>query len=273
MSKIGFISDVTRGFKKVIQTEDKEAPIQPQVLSNENGNIIAFIERGFMALEDREWQKADEFFEQALNFDAKNAKAYLGKLMVDIKAPVFEKIPFCAIDYSQNNNYAKVCRFGNEQLIESVNTKLQEAIDFANSNTRKEYEKVVSDFKQASTIQDFQKFEKAFNSFGNFLQAAEYAQSCREKVHWMETNIGTLNVKFTTYINDQGFGVSVDGNKTVLNRVDIGKTLKYTLPVGKHKLVIFNQNFTMRKDFEIKRDETVTINVKSTLFSYKVYFS
>ena len=36
-----------------------------------------------MALEDGEWSKADEFFEQVLNQDAKCGMAYLGKFLAE----------------------------------------------------------------------------------------------------------------------------------------------------------------------------------------------
>ena len=64
----------------------KEVPVQQtQVIENANGNVKALLDRGFLALEDGEWQKADNFFEQVLNFDAKLAEAYLGKLMAELR--------------------------------------------------------------------------------------------------------------------------------------------------------------------------------------------
>ena len=41
--------------------------------------------RGNFALEDGNFQQAEQFFEQALNFDAKCAEAYLGKFLVNIR--------------------------------------------------------------------------------------------------------------------------------------------------------------------------------------------
>lgn len=88
MSKIGFMQDLIRGVKKVIdagkpQEAAKETVKETVVVHNEGGsNVQALLKRGNMALEDGEWGKADEFFEQVLNQDAECGAAYLGKFLV-----------------------------------------------------------------------------------------------------------------------------------------------------------------------------------------------
>ena len=90
MSKIGFINDIVRGIKKVIVKEtDKpaekiSAPAQAVVY---NANITALLKRGYMALEDGEWEKADGFFEEVLNQDAECAESYWGKYLAEMEVP------------------------------------------------------------------------------------------------------------------------------------------------------------------------------------------
>ena len=87
MGKIGFIQDLIRGVKKVVdaakpQEAAAETVKETVVVHNEtSGNVHALLDRGQMALEDGEWTKADEFFEQVLNQDAKCGAAYLGKFL------------------------------------------------------------------------------------------------------------------------------------------------------------------------------------------------
>ena len=87
MGRIGFIQDLIRGVKKVLdaakpQEAAKETVKETVVVHNESGsNVQALLDRGQMALEDGEWTKADEFFEQVLNQDAKCGAAYLGKFL------------------------------------------------------------------------------------------------------------------------------------------------------------------------------------------------
>ena len=87
MGKIGFIQDLIRGVKKVVdaakpQETAAETVKETVVVHNEGGsNVQALLKRGSMALEDGEWTKADEFFEQVLNQDAECGAAYLGKFL------------------------------------------------------------------------------------------------------------------------------------------------------------------------------------------------
>ena len=89
MSKIGFINDIVRGIRKVIvkdapQTSRTETAMLQQAAVS-GTTAVAQIKRGNMALEDHEWDKADGFFEEALNLDPECAEAYLGKLMAKDK--------------------------------------------------------------------------------------------------------------------------------------------------------------------------------------------
>lgn len=85
MSKIGFINDIVRGIRKVIEkdnvltTATKETVVVQK--STSDSNTDALVKRGIMALEDGEWRKADDFFEKTLNQDAERGEAYLGKFL------------------------------------------------------------------------------------------------------------------------------------------------------------------------------------------------
>ena len=87
MGKIGFIQDLIRGVKKVVDAAKPQEAVtetakETVVVHNEGGsNVQALLKRGNMALEDGEWTKADEFFEQVLNQDAECGAAYLGKFL------------------------------------------------------------------------------------------------------------------------------------------------------------------------------------------------
>ena len=91
MGKIGFIQDLIRGVKKVVdaakpQETAAETVKETVVVHNEGGsNVQALLDRGQMALEDGEWEKADEFFEQVLNQDARCGAAYLGKFLARVQ--------------------------------------------------------------------------------------------------------------------------------------------------------------------------------------------
>lgn len=90
MSRIGFIQDLTRGIAKVLDGDKKPQNVTvQQVVSN---NVASLLDRGNMALEDGEWDKADHFFEEVLNQDSKNPGAYIGKALVEEKCATLEKL-------------------------------------------------------------------------------------------------------------------------------------------------------------------------------------
>ena len=87
MTKIGFMQDLIRGVQKVLQKDEPQTPVQQVVIrktaSAGGPNVTALLQRGNMALEDKEWDKAKEFFDQVLNMDAQNAEAYLGIVLAN----------------------------------------------------------------------------------------------------------------------------------------------------------------------------------------------
>ena len=178
MSKIGFINDVVRGIKKVVVSEVKETPViqQTQVIENANGNIKALSDRGFMALEDGEWEKADGFFEQVLNFNAKFAEAYLGKLMAELRVKKQEDLKNCEQPFDDKNNYQKVMRFGDDAL----KTELQGCIKFINERAEAEREKRI----EAERIEREKRMEEERIKTAEFIKFSE-----KFRVRNLQTNI------------------------------------------------------------------------------------
>lgn len=172
MSKLGFMQDLTRGIKKIIGDNEPAPTVKETVvMQNENGNIQAFLDRGFMALEDGEWQKADGFFEQALNFDAKLAQAYLGKLMAELRVGKKEELKNYSYPFDGNNNYIKACKF---------DSKLEKELNGYNEIVYKNsiYDSALLDYK----LKDFETALKKFESIPGWKDADEKAEECRKRL-------------------------------------------------------------------------------------------
>lgn len=98
MSKIGFIQDLLRGVKKVLDAGQKAAAPVPAAVpvavpaQAANANATALVKRGYMALTDMDWNAADHFFDEALNLDAELSDAYLGRFLVTCKEPNMETL-------------------------------------------------------------------------------------------------------------------------------------------------------------------------------------
>ncbi len=82
MGKVGATQDLIRGIEKILGTKKQEVVKETVVVQGGNNtNVTAMIKRGNLALEDKDWDKADKFFEEALNQDPECAEAYLGELL------------------------------------------------------------------------------------------------------------------------------------------------------------------------------------------------
>ena len=105
MGKVGAIQDLLRGVNKILE---------PTTQKNESGMIKlteqgvfngdALLKRGFMALEDNDWESASKFFDQVLNLDAENGQAYLGLTMCEWKISTIEKLEQEIIFINEENN-------------------------------------------------------------------------------------------------------------------------------------------------------------------------
>lgn len=186
MSKIGFINDIVRGIKKVVDNDSsaqkKSVVKETVVMQNENGNVRALLDRGFMALEDGEWDKADGFFEQALNFDAKIAEAYLGKLMAELRVHKKEKLANCEEPFYDSNNYQKAVRFGDNKMIADLEGYIKH-INERNENNRltETYTGAINAMNSAETEDYFKAAARAFQSISDFKDSKEKAKECLEK--------------------------------------------------------------------------------------------
>ena len=88
MGKIGAMQDLLHGVEKLLGKTNEQAPKeQPVIVQSGGPNVTALLDRGYMALEDEEWDRAKDFFEQVLNIDSRNAEAYLGLAMSEKRIP------------------------------------------------------------------------------------------------------------------------------------------------------------------------------------------
>ena len=118
MAKLGFMQDLIHGIQKLVPLTGKAnaAPAAPTTPPLGASPATPLLERAALALEDGEFDRADDFCEQVLNQNPKNAQAYLYKLMIDLRVRKQEDLANCEEPFDDNKNYQKVLRFGDEQI-------------------------------------------------------------------------------------------------------------------------------------------------------------
>ena len=81
MGKLGAVQDLVRGVEKLLGKGAAQKVIVQTSGGGMTNNIAPMLERGFICLRDADFSKANQLFEQVLNLDPHNARAYLGKFM------------------------------------------------------------------------------------------------------------------------------------------------------------------------------------------------
>ena len=101
MSKIGFISDVVRGVKRIIDLNESPPKVVPQkyIVSEKNNSIEETykktVQAGKYFLKEKKWSKARRHFSEALKIDADSFEANLGILFCKLKVSSFFQTPKC----------------------------------------------------------------------------------------------------------------------------------------------------------------------------------
>ena len=179
MSKLGFMQDLIRGIRKLVSDEEKKTVEQKTVVVNASTSIAPLLERAYMFLEDKAWDEADTYAEKVLDQDPKNGNAYLVKLLAELCVPNIEALAHVSVfAYEDNANYEKAIRFDKgiaEKLAQYREKEL--AALYAEASQMQE---------QAQTANDFHAAENQFTKLGNYQDAPQRAQTCREQAEALE---------------------------------------------------------------------------------------
>lgn len=135
MSKLGFIQDLIHGIKKVASADKTILSA-----SSPRYNSNSLIERGYIALESKEWKKAEELFEEALKNEPKNSEAYLGLSMVNKKYSVVSCFDKCKYNLNKDKNYLLAIKYADgakkEQLQQVFDDTQHNLIVFKNKTKK-----------------------------------------------------------------------------------------------------------------------------------------
>ena len=186
MAKIGFVQDLIRGIKKVLDAEKKTEPVKETIAGS---NTAPLLKRAFMFLEDGDWKSADEYCEKVLDLDPECAEAYVGKLMAELQVKKQDGLKDQAESFDGRNNYQKAIRFANDKLKTELFGYI-EHIDTRNENTRLNgiYIKAESAMRCAVTEVDYKSAEEIFRTILHYKDAATLADQCAEKAEIARKN-------------------------------------------------------------------------------------
>ncbi|MBQ8439310.1 MAG: InlB B-repeat-containing protein [Clostridia bacterium] len=184
MSKLGFMQDLTRGIRKIVEADaPKTTVVTETVIAGGSVGIDPLFRRASMALEDGEFERADAFYEQILNQEPENAEAYVGKLLAELHLKKVSELATCAASFEGSANYKKALQFADAKLKTELSNSLQ-AVLVRIDNKKKEdvYQKALVLLKNAKDIPTCQTACKLFLSISDYQHAEQHANECQEKI-------------------------------------------------------------------------------------------
>ena len=198
MGKLGFMQDLIRGIKKILHKDEPKAqPAAQPTVATQASKAAPLLKRAFMFLEDGDFARADDFCEQVLNIDPENGRAYLGKLMVDLKVRKESDLKNQPQPFDGNGNYRKIMRFGDDALKKQVQGDI-EFIKSRNEHNRQKsiYTLACDALQMATTVEECNAAKRQFNSIPDFEDAQKKAVECEAKIEAINGQNYSRAVKF-----------------------------------------------------------------------------
>ena len=109
MSKLGFMQDLIRGVKKITQ-KDKKENVVIQVADKGHNDAENMVKRAYIALEDGDFQSANDFAEKALDKDAENAQ-----LLVELSLRKEADLGKHNVPLENYKKYIRACGFAQSE--------------------------------------------------------------------------------------------------------------------------------------------------------------
>ena len=132
MSKLGFMQDMIRGVKKVVQTEPKVKVVKEVRTENAGGNtnVKNLLNRIKIFLADNDFDKAREYCNKVLDVDAENSDAYLYLAMCDLYASEEDDLPYVMDDIDINSNFYKATKYANDDQKQKLEQYVQQNLEY-----------------------------------------------------------------------------------------------------------------------------------------------
>ncbi|MCI6664770.1 MAG: toll/interleukin-1 receptor domain-containing protein [Lachnospiraceae bacterium] len=111
MNKIGFMQDLLRGIKKVVNPSG--AASEKTAVSTDINKLLKRIDN---FIEENNWTSANEYCERVLDADPDNVQAYLYKLLIDKRVTEVKALKNCFDSFEGNVNYQRLTKIADEKL-------------------------------------------------------------------------------------------------------------------------------------------------------------
>ena len=154
MGKVGATQDLMRGIEKILPKNNQTvaAPVQS---AGTNPSVESYLKRVFIFLEDGDFKSADEYCEKVLDIDPENGRAYLGKLMAELRVRKPADLKYQSKPFNASDNFIKAKRYGNELLVSTIDsyiTYINERNEKARIKAKQEHEQAFANARNKAKL-------------------------------------------------------------------------------------------------------------------------
>lgn len=150
MGKIGAVQDLVRGIEKIL-------PLSKSIANDykETKEERSLLERGNIALEDGDWEKASSYFSRVIDINSRSADAYLGLALSELQFKSWDQLAeeYYTLQFKIQNNlsFQKAVRFATGELkaqIDSLDSTVRERINQVQKEWETERQALIDEAKK-----------------------------------------------------------------------------------------------------------------------------
>lgn len=149
MGKIGAVQDLVRGIEKILPLSKSKAYDQKETKEERS-----LLERGNIALEDGDWDKASSYFNRVIDTNPRSADAYLGLALSELQFKGWNQLAeeYYTLQFKIQNNlsFQKAVKFASGELkaqIDSLDSTIRERIEQVQKEWETEKQALIDEAK------------------------------------------------------------------------------------------------------------------------------
>ncbi len=155
--------------------------------------LSAGVKRGFLFIESSDYEKADKFFEKALDDNPEDSYAYIGKLLIEYNLNRIEDLSNCELPFQSSRNYELAYRFADDSLKQQLDDYAQEAEtnkrNRAEAKLNAKYSIILKHKEAAKTAKDYESVIKDLKTFNaDYKDVAALVSECEECIFNIQFN-------------------------------------------------------------------------------------
>ena len=199
MSKLGFMLDLIRGIRKLVEKNSPKAAPQsaPQAKAPAagSGNIDTLLQRAQIFLEDCDWNSANIYCEKVLDIAPTNGQAYMYKLLAEAKVITFGSLQGYHKPLESLRAFKNAVRYADEPTTASLIEWNQEIKDRLEREENERQEQERQRRERARALEEYRRDKNALTSAIDNTSSL-IASQVREKEH-LEYQLETSKSRMT----------------------------------------------------------------------------